>query len=228
MNRQISIWAIIQKMNKKVRVTAIVSGIVSLIVSGSISYAQNEMEAVAPSSQSAITFRLALRELWQYQVTWTRSYIVSVLSNLEDVAVVKDKLIKNQEKIGDAVKPYYGGTAGDRLAVLLREHIVIATEIVKVSANVEELKKAQDKGRENADAIADLLSKARNPYWDKQFIKDTFYKHLEYVTKQVDYRLNKEWVLEINAYDDGLKHVLMIADLLAEGIVRQFFDRFQK
>lgn len=195
------------------------------------SYAQlvkNGSEVLMPSSQSAITFRIALRELWQYQVTWTRSYIVSVLSSLQDEALVEKKLVENQEKIGNAVKPYYGGGAGDRLAVLLREHIVIATEIVKASANVEELKKAQDKGRENADAIADLLSNARNPYWDKQFIKDTFYKHLEYVTKQADYRLKKEWALEISAYDDGLKHVLMIADLLAEGIVRQFPDQFQE
>ncbi len=111
-----------------------------------------------PSSQSAITFRLGLRELWQYQVTWTRSYIVSVLSNLDDVAVVEDKLIKNQEKIGDAIKPYYGGIAGNWLAGKLREHIVIAVEIVRAAkvGDIEALKIAQEKGRENADAIANL------------------------------------------------------------------------
>lgn len=195
-------------------------------------YAQSPVEPKIslPSTQSAITLRLALRELWQYQVTWTRSYIVSVISDLDDVAVVEDKLIKNQEKIGDAVKPYYGGMAGNRLAVLLREHIVIAVEIVRAAkaGDIEALKVAQEKGRDNADAIAKLLGQARNPLWPKQFVKDTFYTHLEYVTRQVDYRLKKDWGSEINAYDDGLKHVLLLADLLAEGITEQFPDKFKE
>ncbi len=183
-----------------------------------------------PSSQSAITFRLALRQLWQYQVTWTRSYIVSVISNLDDVAVVEDKLIKNQEKIGDAIKPYYGGMAGDWLAGLLREHIVIAVEVIRAAKarDVDALKIAQAKGRENADAIANLLGRARNPIWKKQFVKNQFYMHLEFVTKQVNERLNKDWNSEVKAYDDGLRHVLLLADLLAEGIIEQFPDKFKE
>ena len=55
-----------------------------------------------------------------------------------------------------------------------------------------------------------------------------FYTHLEYVTKQVDYRLKRDWHGEIRAYDDGLKHVLLIADMLAEGLVRQFPEKFRE
>lgn len=187
-------------------------------------------EVLMPSSQSAITFRLTLRELWQYQVTWTRSYIVSVLSNLEDAAVVEDKLIENQEKIGNVIKPYYGGIAGNRLAVLLRKHIVIAVEIVRAAKakDAEALTNAQKMGRGNADAIANLLSRAKNPLWNKQFVKDKFYMHLEYVTKQVDFRLKRDWSSEVKAYDDGLKHVLLLADILAEGIVEQFPGKFKE
>jgi hypothetical protein len=183
-----------------------------------------------PSSQSAITFRLALRQLWQYQVTWTRSYIVSVLSDLEDVKIVEDKLVQNQEKIGDAVKPYYGGAAGDQLAALLREHIVIAVEIVRAAKakDAEAMEIAQKKGRDNADAIANLFGMASNPIWNREFVRDTFYKHLEFVTDQVNYRLQKDWNSEIKAYDDGLTHVLLIADMLAQGIIEQFPRQFQE
>ncbi len=59
-------------------------------------------------------------------------------------------------------------------------------------------------------------------------MKDTFYVHLEYVTKQVNYRLQKDWSSEIKAYDGGLKHVLLLADLLAEGIIEQFPDKFKE
>jgi len=89
-------------------------------VLGPVAYAQNNTEVLSPSSQSTIDVRLALRELWQYQVTWMRSYIVSALSGLDDVTSVERKLVQNQEQIGNAVKPYYGSMAGDRLAVLLR------------------------------------------------------------------------------------------------------------
>lgn len=213
---------------KKSKKILIISTLFSLIAG--ITLAQDEIEALPPSSQSSIDFRLALRELWQYQVTWTRSYIVSVVSDLDDVAVVEDKLVKNQEKIGNAVKPYYGGMAGNRLAMLLREHIVIATEIIKASKNgsAEELEKAKKKGQDNADEIAALLKRAENPLWDKQTLKDVFYKHLEYVAMQADLRLKKDWPAEIKAYDDGLKHVLLLADLLAEGIVKQFPDKFKE
>src|SRR5687767_14585381 len=107
---------------KKIAVLFFVFG---MILSTSRVYAETitQTSAQLPSTQSAITFRLAQRELWQYQVTWTRSYIVSVLSSLQDETLVEKKLVENQEKIGNAVKPYYGGGAGDRLADLLREHI---------------------------------------------------------------------------------------------------------
>ncbi|PIQ83438.1 MAG: glycosyltransferase [Candidatus Omnitrophica bacterium CG11_big_fil_rev_8_21_14_0_20_63_9] len=198
------------------------------MVLGRMSYAQNSTAVLAPSSQSAIDFRLALRALWQYQVTWTRSYVVSVLSNLDDADSVERKLVKNQEQIGNVIKPYYGGLAGNRLAVLLREHIVIAVEIVRaIKANDQDaLRNAQATGRENANAIANLLSRAKNPLWDRHSLEQVFYKHLEYVTMQVDYRLKQDWASEISAYDAGLQHVLLLADILAEGVVRQFPEKF--
>ncbi len=183
-----------------------------------------------PSSQSAITFRLALRELWQYQVTWMRSYIVSTLADLEDRDIVKDKLIKNQEKIGNAVKPYYGIIAGRRLASLLREHILIAIEIVraKKEKDGQALKEAREKGRQYAERISNLFGRVKSPVWDKEHLQEMFYKHLEYIDRQVDFRLQKEWMSEIKAYDDGLAHVLWLSDVLAESIVRQFPDKFKQ
>jgi len=73
-----------------------------------------------------------------------------VLSDLDDVDAVERKLVQNQEQIGNAIKPYYGGMAGNRLAVLLREHIVIAIEIIRAAKahDAQALAKAQDRGRE--------------------------------------------------------------------------------
>jgi hypothetical protein len=211
----------------------VLPAVAAVIVGGAASAASADHTAeaaVLPRSQSAITVRLDWRALWPDQVTWTRSYIVSVLSDLDDVEVVERKLVQNQEQVGNAIAPYYGGLAGHRLAAVLREHIVIAVEIIRAAKahDARALATAQDRGRKNADALANLLNRARNPFWDKPALQAMFYKHLEYVTMQVDYRLKQDWAAEIRAYDDGLQHVLLIADMLAEGLVQQFPEKFQE
>lgn len=57
-----------------------------------------------------------------------------------------------------------GDAAGNKLAALLRDHIMIATEVVKAAkmGNSEELTKTQAKWNANADDIAVFLSGA-NP-----------------------------------------------------------------
>ena len=46
---------------------------------------------------------------------------------------VAKRLLKNPDDTGDAIKPYYGEDAGKKLAALLRDHVLIATEVVKAA-----------------------------------------------------------------------------------------------
>lgn len=211
---------------------AIISAVIaSVLVFSGVRYAgAQEFKTSIPYSPApaAVELRLAMRKLWDSHVTWTRSYIVSALNKLGDLDAVTNRLLKNQDDIGNAIKPYYGEEAGNKLASLLRDHIMAAVAITKAaqSGNKAELARAQDKGKSNADAIADLLSGA-NPRWDKQNLKEKLYTHLQYVGKQVDSRLKKDWEAEIKAYDEGQKHMLDVADILSDGIVKQFPDKFK-
>ena len=86
------------------------------------------------------------------------------------------KVIKNQEDIGNAVKPIYGEKAGNKLTALLKEHIVIAGKIVDAAktgkkALVNQLNKEWYR---NADDIAAFLSQA-NPYLKSEDLKITVY-----------------------------------------------------
>jgi hypothetical protein len=169
-----------------------------------------------------------MRKLWEDHITYTRNYIISALAGLEDSNAVAQRLLSNQDDIGNAIKAYYGGAAGDKLAALLRDHIMIATEVVKAAkmGNTDELTKAQAKWNANADDIAVFLSGA-NPNWAKKDLTDMLYKHLELTTGEVVSRLHKDWTGDIAYYDKGHMHMLMFADVLTDGIVKQFPDKFK-
>ncbi len=202
----------------------------------SVSYAQammsdklGEMKMGMMYGMAEIDLRLAMRKLWEEHIVYTRNYIISSLANLEDSGAVAQRLLKNQDEIGEAIKPYYGDSAGNKLAGLLRDHILIATEVVKAAkmGNNEELEKADKKWHVNADDIAVFLSGA-NANWAKKDLTDMLYKHLELTTGEVVSRLKKDWAVDIDFYDKGHAHMLMFADVLTNGIVKQFPGKFKK
>ncbi len=190
---------------------------------------QMKMSGPMHFTKSVVELRMDVRKLWEDHITWTRNYIVSALANLEDTGKVAERLLRNQDDLGDAVKPFYGEEAGKKLAGLLRDHILIATEVVKAAQtnNTMELPKAQKKWVANADEIAVFLSGA-NPHWPKAVLTDMLHKHLDYTTNEVVSRLKKDWAGDIASYDQGHAHMLMFADAMTEGIVKQFPDKFKE
>lgn len=178
--------------------------------------------------KSAVELRMSMRKLWEDHIIWTRNFIISALSDLDDSGKVAERLLKNQDEIGAAIKPVYGDEAGAKLASLLRDHILVAAEVVKAakSGNSEELTKANKKWYMNADDIAAFLNGA-NPKWSKKDLTDMLYKHLELTTGEVVSRLRKDWQADIEFYDKGHEHMLMFADSLTYGIVEQFPDKFK-
>lgn len=204
---------------------AVVFAAVSIVSLAGVAEGKTKMVC----SKSAIDLRMDMRMLWEDHITWTRNYIISAVADLEDAGKVAERLLKNQDDIGNAIKPVYGDAAGNKLAALLRDHIMIATEVVKAAkaGNNEDLTKANKKWNANADDIAVFLSSA-NPNWPKKALENMLYKHLEYTTQEVVSRLKKNWPSDIEAYDKGHMHMLMFADTLTDGIVKQFPDKFKK
>lgn len=180
-----------------------------------------------PLNNSTVNLKMNERKLWIDHVLWTRNFIISDLSSLPDKEVVLQRLLKNQDDIGSSIKPYYGEEAGNKLSKLLKEHISIAGQVVDAakSNNKADLDKYNKLWYKNADEIAEFLSGA-NPNWPNSALKDMLYKHLELVTNQAVARLNKNWKSDIQAYDTGEDHMIMFADVLSDGIVKQFPQKF--
>ncbi|WP_342577503.1 glycosyltransferase [Psychrobacillus sp. FSL K6-2843] len=178
-------------------------------------------------SQEACQLKGDLRKLWTEHVMWTRLYIVSALEGLDDQENVLARLLKNQEDIGNAFKTYYGEAAGNKLTALLKDHILIAGNVVDAAkrGNKADLEKYNKEWYKNADDIAEFLSKA-NPNWPKAELKEMLEMHLALITEDVTARLAKDWDASIVALDKGLNHIIQLADTLSNGVVKQFPNKF--
>lgn len=178
---------------------------------------------------SAVALRTGMRQLWEEHIVYTRNFIISALADLGDTDKIAERLLRNQDDIGNAVKPYYEDEAGKKLASLLRDHILIAADIVKAAkaGNNDGVTAGEKRWHSNADEISVFLSGA-NPNWPKAALTDMLYKHLDFTTTEVVSRIKKDWPADIEAYDKGHAHMLMFADVLTSGIVKQFPKKFEK
>ena len=106
-----------------------------------------------------------MRKLWTDHVVWTRDYIVAAIGDQPDAQAAANRLMKNQEDIGNAVATDYGAAAGQQLTMLLKEHITIAVDLIKAAKAATRPASSRPTASGNrTPAIADFLSKA-NPNW---------------------------------------------------------------
>ncbi|WP_405031066.1 glycosyltransferase [Paenibacillus hexagrammi] len=178
-------------------------------------------------SPQMVKLKSDMQKVWIDHTIWTRSYIVSAISNRPDQKDVLDRLMQNQQDIGNVIKPYYGEAAGNKLADLLREHIQIAAKIVAAAkaGKQADVKKLEADWHRNADDIAKFLSLA-NPNWQFKELQDMLYTHLQLITEIVLDCLKGDWKADIAATDKNEIHMIHLADILTEGIVKQFPDKF--
>jgi hypothetical protein len=204
------------------------AGLSAFVIGSAALPTRSALSAEMTMTNAAVDLRSGMRKLWEDHITYTRNYIISALAGLPDTDSVAKRLLANQDDIGNAVKPYYGDEAGQKLAALLKDHIVIATEVVKAAkvGNKKDLDAAQKKWAANGDDIAAFLASA-NPNWPAQTLKEMLQKHLVLTTGEVVGRLTKDWTSDIKSYDEGHIHMLMFADMLTDGIVKQFPDKFK-
>jgi hypothetical protein len=167
-----------------------------------------------------------MRKLWSDHVIWTRQYIIASVYNAKDASAAVDRLMKNQEDIGNSLIPYYGKGAADILTNLLKEHISIAAEVVKaaIDNSKEKLKNADLRWHENAEKIASFLSKA-NPNLAKKDLQMMLDKHLSLTAQEAMNRINEKWKEDVSNFDMIFNQALLMADTIAKAVETQFSNK---
>lgn len=217
---------------------AVFSGLVVLAVSGGphahaatgqagahVTHVQQQ----ASISGSAFALRTDMRRLWEDHVTWTRLAIISLTTDSPDTTATVGRLLENQTAIGNAIKPYYGAAAGAKLTALLRQHILIAADLIAAAKKGDQPGTSAQAARwtANADQLAALLAGANPTYWKLGPMKAMLHDHLRLTTNEVVARLTQNWEADVTAYDQINGQALSMADMLSSGIIGQFPSRFR-
>jgi hypothetical protein len=184
--------------------------------------------AEAKSKTDAQAFHDGMRKLWEDHITWTRLVIVSIANDLPDTDPTVQRLLQNQVDVGDAIKPFYGEAAGNQLTALLTDHILIAAEILQAAKNGDTAAQndAITRWYANADDIAEFLHAANPKKWPLEEMKAMMREHLDLTLQEAVAYLNGDHAASIAAYDQVHIQILEMADMLSEGIIRQFPNKF--
>jgi hypothetical protein len=207
---------------------AFFSALAALAVSnGHVAHA-HEIAPAGTVTPKELALRNGMRVLWEDHVTWTRLAVVSLVAGSPDTEATVARLLRNQTDIGNAIKPFYGKTAGNALTAELREHILIAADLIAAAKAGDQARVTAEQARwgRNADDIAALLNRVNPKQWKRAEVRAMLGEHLRLTTQEVVARLHGDWKADVAAYDRIHKHALGMADTLSAGLTAQFPGRF--
>jgi hypothetical protein len=180
-------------------------------------------------SASAVEFRNDMRALWEDHIVWTRLFIVSFAADSPDLGPTTDRLLANQDDLGDAIKPFYGDAAGEQLTQLLREHILGAAALLEAakSGDATAFEQARVARYANGEAISQFLASANPRNWPLSETSHHMVMHLDLTLEEAAARLGGAFAADIAAYDKVHAAILEMADFLSLGIIHQFPAQFR-
>ena len=223
-------------MSRKLGLVTIVWGLIASLAFAftvTATPATAESHAAHGARTNRAAFHDAMRKLWEDHVVWTRQFIVSAATesgNLADIGPTTDRLLANQTDIGNALKPFYGEAAGNQVTALLRDHILTAAELVAAAkaGDAAAVDAASAAWSANADDIATALNGLNSKHWPLAEMKAHMKDHLDLTLEEAVARLQGRYADDIAAYDKIHVQILGMADMLSDGIIAQFPEKFAR
>jgi hypothetical protein len=202
------------------------------VVATAVAIAPPGLHGAHAAKPDKVAFHDAMRKLWEDHITWTRLFIVSAATlpdNLPDTGPTADRLLANQDAIGDALRPFYGDEVGDAVTALLREHILSAADIIAAAKAGDDAARDEAIARwyVNANQIADALNGLNPKHWPQDEMRAMMKAHLDRTLEEAVARLEGRYEDDIDAYEQIHADILEMADMLSDGIIAQFPDRFR-
>jgi hypothetical protein len=190
---------------------------------------QRESAATAPLAQNRTSRREyhdLWRKLWEDHITWTRVVILAILDDLPGAPAYTDRLLQNPQDMADALRPFYAEDA-DQLGELIREHLVIAAEILQAIHDGQPTEDLIARWYANADEIAAKMAEINPQFWPFVEAQRMWREHLDATVAEILAHHNGNYTAEVAAYDLVHNLALEMADFFSSGVMRQFPRNFK-
>ena len=163
------------------------------------------------------------RLLWEQHSEWTRMAITAIVFELPNEEETVTRLLRNPKDFAMTLRIFYGERVANQFSELLTEHLVIAAELVKavMAGNTVEVEALERRWYQNAEDIAKFLGKI-NPCWSVQEWRKMLFEHLRLVKDEAVTLINGNYQLNVEVYDILELQALEMADMMSEGIIKQF------
>jgi hypothetical protein len=206
--------------------------LITLIVLITIAFSPNSASAQNQKLYpvvSAITFKTTMRKLWEEHIFWTRNVIFCLVDDLPGNVQAVKRQLQNQIDLGNAIKPYYGDAAGDKLTELLYTHVNTTTDIIKaaITRDTSVINDVNKKWFANAEDIVQYLHKL-NPDWAIGDLRKMLHNQMQLTAESAGERLKKNYDADVVAFDKVHEGVLIMSDTLADGMIIQFPKKFKQ
>ncbi len=214
-------------MQKRIFYAAVLMIAAMALLVAPSSYAKGK-EMTVPLTSKSVELQLALRNLWEGHIFWVRNVVLETKYGDPAAARIDEQqVVQDAKEIANAIVPFYGKEAGDKLFTLLAGHYGAIKECMNAdfSGNKEAMHKAVQKMNKNAEEIAVFLSSA-NPNWPKATLLAALAAHGGFHMADIEAINAKDFSSEAKTWEAMKKQVDGIADTLAEGIVKQFPQKF--
>ncbi|MDE1925122.1 MAG: hypothetical protein KGH79_02995 [Patescibacteria group bacterium] len=209
-------------------VAALVAGLIGGYFLGNVHNSPSTVSSQLSMSQKQQDLSNAMRTLWDDHVAYTRLYIVEAVSGNPGTSATAARLLQNQVDIGNAIKPYYGDDAGNQLTALLKTHIQDAVDILSAAkaGNQAKLATAKAAWYDNANQISTFLNQANPNNWPLATLQAHMKDHLDLTLDEAVMELQGNYEASIADYDKVHMHILDLADILTQGLIAQFPNKF--
>jgi len=186
-----------------------------------------------PNPAKVANLRMTLRDLYINHIFWVRSLVISTrLGEKKAVSEADEYGLENAKAIGLSISPFYGQAAGEKFSSLFVGHYSAVKKYMSAAfangfrGNATLKKAALDALMQNAAEIAAFVS-AANPNLPKATVNGLLVTHVQQHVMSIDAVTKKDWSREADMWDPMVKEIYALSDALADGIAKQFPDKFQ-
>ena len=174
---------------------------------------------------SKLAYHDEWRKLWEDHITWTRVVIIGILDELPGTNAYVDRLLQNYEDMEDALRPYYGDEA-EVLGDLIKDHLVIAAQILTALNNGQPTDALIASWYANGHDIAVQMNKMNPQAWPLQETDQMWKEHLDATLAEAVDHFTGDFAGEVAAYDMVHDMALDMADFISAGVMKEFPSQF--